>query len=117
MTAAITTTIPIIANMFVNRLRRPRGVSLSLSVAPAWVTLEYSAMNLSIQHEESNGSTAVVRLGGRLLLGPGCLELEKLVADLLSRGIQHLTFDLTGVTHVDSTGMGRFIDAYSKLKK
>ncbi|MEO8100656.1 MAG: STAS domain-containing protein [Acidobacteriota bacterium] len=74
-------------------------------------------MNLTIQHEEREGSTAVIRLTGRLLLGPGCLELEKLVADLLSRGIQHIEFDLAGVTHVDSTGMGRFIDAYSKLKR
>jgi len=71
---------------------------------------------MKIQHEEQD-SNAVIHLEGRVLLGPGCVQLEKLVTDLLSRGVLHLTFDLHAVTHIDSTGMGRFIDAYSKLKK
>jgi anti-anti-sigma factor len=74
-------------------------------------------MNLTIQHQESNATSAEIRLTGRLLLGPGCLELEHLVTSLLDRGFLHLTFDLTGITHIDSTGMGRFIDTYSKLKR
>ena len=74
-------------------------------------------MSLSIQHQELNPTTAEIHLAGRLLLGPGCLELEHLVNSLLERGFLHLTFDLAGMTHVDSTGMGRFIDTYSKLKR
>jgi anti-anti-sigma factor len=74
-------------------------------------------MSLTIQHQESSPTSAEIRLTGRLLLGPGCLELERLVSSLLDRGFLHLTFDLTGITHVDSTGMGRFIDTYSKLKR
>jgi anti-sigma B factor antagonist len=72
---------------------------------------------MTIHHQETDSTTVVVELAGRLLLGPGCIELEQLVAGLLSRGFLHVTFDLTKVTHIDSTGMGRFIDAYSKLKK
>lgn len=74
-------------------------------------------MSLTIQHREPDPASAVISLSGRLLLGPGCLELEQLVNSLLNRGVLHLTFDLAGVTHIDSTGMGRFIDAYSKLRK
>jgi anti-sigma B factor antagonist len=74
-------------------------------------------MSMSIHHEELDASSAIIRLTGRLQLGPGCIELEQLVAGLLERGILHITFDLGGVTHIDSTGMGRFIDTYSKLKK
>ena len=74
-------------------------------------------MNMTIHHRETDATSAVIELNGRLLLGPGCIELEQLVASLLARGILYLTFDLTNVTHIDSTGMGRFIDAYSKLKK
>ncbi|MEI9811873.1 MAG: STAS domain-containing protein [Acidobacteriota bacterium] len=74
-------------------------------------------MSLSIHHEEPDSTTAVVILSGRLLLGPACLELERLMADLLARGFRHVTVDMGSLTHIDSTGMGRFIDAYSKLKK
>lgn len=74
-------------------------------------------MSLTIHSQEQTATEAVITLTGRLLLGPGCIELEQLVADLMSRGVRHLTFDLSTVTHIDSTGMGRFIDAYSKLKK
>ncbi|MEO5925715.1 MAG: STAS domain-containing protein [Bryobacteraceae bacterium] len=74
-------------------------------------------MSLTIQHQESNATTANIQLAGRLLLGPGCVELEQLVSSLLGRGFLHLTFDLTDITHIDSTGMGRFIDTYSKLKR
>ncbi len=74
-------------------------------------------MSMTIQHEELDSQTAVIRLSGRLLLGPGCVELEQLILGLLNRGFLKITFDLTDVTHIDSTGMGRFIDTYNKLKK
>ena len=74
-------------------------------------------MSLTIHHRETDATSATISLEGRLLLGPGCTELEQLVADLIGRGVLHLTFDLSEVTHIDSTGMGRFIDAYSKLKR
>jgi anti-sigma B factor antagonist len=73
-------------------------------------------MNLTIQHQEQDSTTATITLAGRLLLGPGCQQLEELVDSLIARGFHHLTFDLTQITHIDSTGMGRFIDAYSKVR-
>lgn len=82
------------------------------------VTLGYSRvrMSVSIQHQEQPGrNAAVVTVIGRLLLGPGCVELERVVTDLLDQGYRYLTFNIAGVTHIDSTGMGRFIDAYNKL--
>jgi anti-sigma B factor antagonist len=36
---------------------------------------------------------------------------------LLDAGRKTLIFDMSGVTHIDSTGMGRFIDTYGKLQK
>lgn len=72
-------------------------------------------MSLSIQHEETAPGSVVIKLAGRLLLGPDCQELQQLIAAEIARGARHLTFDLSEVSHVDSTGMGRFIDAYGKL--
>ncbi len=73
-------------------------------------------MTLTIQHQEHDSTSATILLAGRLLLGAGCQQLEDLVDSLIARGFHHLTFDLTNVTHIDSTGMGRFIDAYSKVR-
>lgn len=73
-------------------------------------------MSLSIRHQEPDSTSAVVTMSGRLLLGAPCQELERTVADLLGRDIHQITFDIAGITHIDSTGIGRFIDAYSKLR-
>ena len=49
------------------------------------------------------------------MLGEESAQLETLVPQLVKDGRKCLIFDLSGVTHIDSTGIGRFIDAYSRL--
>lgn len=74
-------------------------------------------MSLMIQHKEIAPATRLITIHGKLLLGPGCMELEKLVPQLVEAGARNLVFDLTGVTRIDSTGIGRFIDTYGKLRR
>ena len=74
-------------------------------------------MSLTIEREDREPGTSVITLRGRLLLGPGCKELERLVPELLEQGRKTLVFDLSEVTHIDSTGIGRFIDTYGRLQK
>ena len=74
-------------------------------------------MHLSIEHKQIAPATRVIALTGKLLLGPGCLELEALVQQLMAGGARNLVFDLSGVTRIDSTGIGRFIDAYGRVRK
>jgi anti-sigma B factor antagonist len=59
----------------------------------------------------------VVALRGKLMLGVDSQQLSDVIPQLLSEGRTKLIFDLSGVTHIDSTGIGRFIDAYSRLMK
>ncbi len=73
-------------------------------------------MSVTIEHREQSPQAALITVNGRLLLGPGCLEMERLINGLLARGYLHLTIDVAGITHIDSTGMGRFIDAHTKLQ-
>ena len=73
-------------------------------------------MSLTIEHEKLDQDTVVVTLRGRLLLGTGCADLETLILRLVGRGAKILVFDLTEVSHMDSTGMGRFIEAYRLLQ-
>jgi anti-sigma B factor antagonist len=74
-------------------------------------------MSLSIEHKEIAPATRVITISGMLLLGPACQQLEKLVPELLAAGAKNLVFDLSGVTRIDSTGIGRFIDTYGRLRK
>ena len=72
-------------------------------------------MPLGVEHEDVEGATSVITLRGKLMLGEEAAQLETLVPKLLKNGRKHLIFDLSGVTHIDSTGIGRFIDAYARL--
>lgn len=72
-------------------------------------------MPLAVEQQDVNGSTSIITLRGKLMLGPEAGQLERLVPELLKSGHKNLVFDLSGVTHIDSTGIGRFIDAYSRL--
>ena len=75
-------------------------------------------MTLPIEHREVAPATRVISLSGKLLLGTESVaELEKLVPQLVAAGSRNLVFDLSGLTRIDSTGIGRFIDAYGQLKK
>lgn len=72
-------------------------------------------MSLTIEHHKLDEDTSVVTLRGRLLLGSGCTDLEVIVLRLVGRGAKTLVFDIREVTHMDSTGMGRFIEAHRLL--
>lgn len=78
--------------------------------------VRFHPMSLNIEHSEPDAETSVIRLAGKLLLGSGCLELEALINAQLEAGRRHLIFDLSRVSHIDSTGMGRFIDAYNRMQ-
>jgi anti-sigma B factor antagonist len=80
-------------------------------------TLSLNGMSLTIQHRDLEPGASVVTLSGKLTLGPACKQLETLVPDLIAAGNKTLVFDLSEVTHIDSTGIGRFIDTYGKLQK
>ncbi|HEV1284924.1 MAG TPA: STAS domain-containing protein [Bryobacteraceae bacterium] len=74
-------------------------------------------MALGIERQDGDGAVSVVVLRGKLMLGEDCRQLEAVIPELLSEGRTKLIFDLSAVTHIDSTGIGRFIDAYSRLAK
>jgi len=73
-------------------------------------------MALDLQHRDVQPATTVVTLSGKLLLGQS-QKLATLVPELIANGHKNLVFDLKGVTHIDSTGIGRFIDTYTRLTK
>jgi anti-sigma B factor antagonist len=68
-----------------------------------------------VEHREIQSATSIITLRGKLMLGEECAQLDRLLPQLLREGRKNLVFDLSGVTHIDSTGIGRFIDTYGRL--
>jgi anti-anti-sigma factor len=72
-------------------------------------------VQLTIEYREVAPSTALVTLVGRLMLGPEGQEVERLVGDLIGQGYRRFVFDMSGVSHIDSTGIGRCIASLNKI--
>jgi len=72
-------------------------------------------MPLQLTHEEIAPGTVAVTLAGKLMMGPEGEQIVGLVDQLLAEGKRVIIFDLSGVTVIDSTGIGRFIASYNKI--
>ena len=70
---------------------------------------------MEIAHREVAPGTVVVTLSGKLMLGPEGDQIVILVEELLAAGTHKVIFDLTAVTVIDSTGIGRFISSFNKI--
>ncbi len=74
-------------------------------------------MPLQIEHREIKPGVVAITLAGRVILGAESAQIETLVQQLLKEGRRHFVFDLGGVTHIDSTGIGRFISSLNKIRE
>ncbi len=70
---------------------------------------------MEITYKEIAPATTILTLSGRLMLGPEGQQLERTVDDLLAQGYRRFVFELSGVTHIDSTGIGRCIASLNKI--
>jgi anti-anti-sigma factor len=70
---------------------------------------------IEISHHEVASKTVVITLNGKLTLGPEGDQIVKTVEDRLTEGARRIIFDLSGVTVIDSTGIGRFIASFNKI--
>jgi anti-sigma B factor antagonist len=71
-------------------------------------------VKLQIEQREAAPGMVVISLAGRLMLGPESADLEALVATLVGQGVRKIIIDMGGVTHIDSTGIGRCIASLNK---
>lgn len=72
---------------------------------------------LETEVERVEPDITLVRLTGKIVLGPDTQKLEALVHDLLRREQKKIVFDLSGVSYVDSTGMGTIVSCLSRAMK
>ena len=72
-------------------------------------------MALKITNREVDGVT-VVALDGRIVLGEETTALREKVKSLLAEGKKKIVFNMSGVTQIDSSGLGALVAAYSSAK-
>lgn len=70
---------------------------------------------MEISHSEVPPATVVIKLAGKLMLGPEGDQIVTLVESLIGQGTRLFIFDLAGVGAIDSTGIGRFISSFNKI--
>lgn len=74
-------------------------------------------MLLSIQKKRVEPDIMVIELEGRICLGNSAKELEWAVAELQKANEMKVIFDLSGVTQMDSTGIGIIAMCSGRMKK
>jgi anti-sigma B factor antagonist len=72
---------------------------------------------LQIAHRQVEPGVVVITLVGKVMLGPESAAIEDLIATLLGQGQRKIVVDLSGVTHIDSTGIGRFIASLGRVSE
>jgi anti-sigma B factor antagonist len=56
---------------------------------------------------------AVITLTGQLMGGPGAESVRQMIRDALNEGTRKILFDISGVTWVNSTGLGILIASHA----
>ncbi len=73
-------------------------------------------MILEISKAQLKDGIAVLTLRGSIHTGPDCRRVEQEVEELLRGNQNRAIFDLTGVTHIDSSAIGTVVRCYSRFK-
>jgi anti-anti-sigma factor len=70
---------------------------------------------LEIVQSDAGPQRVVIALTGKIMMGAESEKIITQVEEALRQGKRTVIFDLSGVTHIDSTGIGRFISSYNRI--
>jgi anti-anti-sigma factor len=68
---------------------------------------------MEISHNEIARDVVAIKLSGRVMMGSESERITKV--DLLGQLKRVIIVDLSGITAIDSTGIGRFISSYNQI--
>ncbi|MGH9497700.1 MAG: STAS domain-containing protein [Terriglobales bacterium] len=72
---------------------------------------------LEIQTKQLPPDITVLEISGKITIGRDCQHLEWAAEGLVRDKHKKIIFDLSGVTHVDSTGIGIIVMAAGEVKE
>jgi anti-sigma B factor antagonist len=71
---------------------------------------------LEIQTRELPPDIVILEITGRITIGRDCKQLEWATDGLVRENRKKIILDLTGVTHIDSTGVGIIVMSAGQVK-
>jgi len=71
---------------------------------------------LDVERTRIEPDVTLVELAGKMVYGPECRQIEWLTAELLEQGERKIVFDLSRVSHLDSSGIGTLVMCSGKIK-
>ena len=74
-------------------------------------------MILTIERKQIPPDIDILEMNGRIILGNSSREVELKLAEILSEHAKKIIFDLSGVTILDSTGIGILVVCQGKINK
>jgi anti-sigma B factor antagonist len=64
-----------------------------------------------------HGKVTVLDLSGKITIGEGDIRLREAVNGLLEEGRKNLVLNLSGVSYMDSAGIGELVACYKRAKE
>ena len=74
-------------------------------------------MILDLETKQIAPDIVVLAMKGRIVLGSDSQKIEWTLAEFLKQNQKKIIFDLSGVTILDSTGVGILVTCHAKVKK
>ena len=71
---------------------------------------------LEIKKKEIKPGVVVLEMTGRITMGQDCRQVEQEVERLIGQNQKDIILDLTGISLVDSTGIGQIVKCLCKLR-
>ncbi|HQR34717.1 MAG TPA: STAS domain-containing protein [Blastocatellia bacterium] len=72
-------------------------------------------MQLEIR-ERSFGDITLLDLIGKITIGDGSVQLREAIGNLLDTGRNRIVLNLSGVSYVDSSGIGELVSSFTTTK-
>jgi anti-sigma B factor antagonist len=64
-------------------------------------------------NKRQNGDVTILDLGGRITIGSGEEALRNATQEILNGGAKKVVINMSGVTMIDSSGIGELVSAYT----
>ncbi len=73
-------------------------------------------MPLDIQSKQLQPDIVVLEMTGKISMGNDCGQIEWTTKKLVAENQKKIIFDLSGITHIDSTGIGIIVMLAGQVK-
>ena len=63
----------------------------------------------------TSGNIEIISLQGKITIGAGDTQLREVIANAVNAGKTNILLDLSGVTTIDSSGIGELVGSYTTV--